>query len=82
MSKFGSDAKDLKLYFSPYALGYCVFKLDGKGLGEAAKEQFMEAGVLAENIIDPKVDTVSNDNFPSNSSGDDSVRFAVVAGLS
>lgn len=77
VNNFGSNAPDLKIYFSPYALNYRIIKLD-KNLGEAAKEQFVDAGVLLDNIIDPKIDTVSNDNFPSNSSGDTTKRFAVV----
>lgn len=77
VNNFGSNAPDLKIYFSPYVLNYRIFKLD-KNLGEAVKEQFVDAGILLDNIIDSKIDTVSNGNFPSNSSGDTAKRFAVV----
>ena len=79
INAFGSNAKDIKLYFSPHAVNYRIFKLNNKILGEAAKEQFIEAGILPENIISPRVDTVSSSNFPSNSSGDHTSRFAIVA---
>lgn len=78
VNNFGSDTKNIKLWFSPYALNYRIFKLENKGLGEAAREQFINAGILPDNIIDSKIDTVGNDNFPSNSSGDATKRFAVV----
>ena len=77
MNNFGSNASDLKIYFSPYALNYHIIKLD-KNLGEAAKEQFADAGVLLDNIIDHKIDTVSSDNLPSYSSGDADRRFAII----
>ncbi|MDO4747243.1 MAG: laccase domain-containing protein [Candidatus Saccharibacteria bacterium] len=77
MNTFKSNASDLKIYCSPYALDYRIFKLD-KNLGEATKEQFVDAGVLPDNIIDSKVDTVSSDCFPSYSSGDANRRFAIV----
>ncbi|MBR5408963.1 polyphenol oxidase family protein [Candidatus Saccharibacteria bacterium] len=77
VNNFGGNAPDLKIYFSPYALNYRIFKLD-KNLGEAVKEQFADAGVLLDNIIDPKIDTVSSDNFPSYSSGDTDRRFAII----
>ena len=80
VKSFGSSASDLKIYFSPYALNYHVFKLD-KNLGEAAKEQFTGAGVLLDNIIDFKIDTVSSNNLLSYSSGDTTKRFAIVAKL-
>ena len=73
---FGCNVKNIKLWFSPYALNYCIFKLN-KGLGEAAKDQFINAGILSDNIIDSRIDTVSNDNFPSNSDGDTTKRFAI-----
>ena len=79
--KFGSDPKNLKIYFSPYALDYKIFKLDNKSLSTAATEQFLAAGVLVENIIDQKIDTVTSENLPSNSHGDVDTRFAIVARL-
>ena len=77
--KFGSDPKDLKIYFSPYALDYKIFKLDNKSLSAAATEQFLAAGVLVKNIIDPKINTVASDNLPSYSHGDTNKRFAILA---
>lgn len=79
--RFGSDAKDLKVYFPPYAVDYCVYKLGNKRLGEVAREQFLSAGVLPENIIDSRHDTVSDKNLPSNSHGDTFNRFAVIVKL-
>ena len=80
VERFGSDVKNLKIYFSPHAVNYQISKLN-KTLSEAAKEQFVGAGVFAENIVDPKIDTVSNENFPSHSSGDVDNRFAIVVRL-
>ena len=77
--KFKSDSKDLFLYFSPCAQNYCVFALNNRKLLDIAKEQFVNAGVLEENVISSGIDTVSNDDFPSNSSGDKKMRFAIVA---
>lgn len=76
---FNSNPEKLKVYFSPYALNYQIFKLDNKLLSEAAKEQLMDAGVLLENILDYEIDTVNNINLPSHSSGDRTQRFAIVA---
>lgn len=80
INHFKSSASDLKIYFSPYALNYRIFKLD-KNLGEAAKEQFINAGISPDNIIDPKIDTVKSNNFPSHSSDDTTKRFAIVVKL-
>lgn len=76
--KFNSEPGKLKMYFSPHAVNYQIQKLDNKTMPEAAKEQLINAGVLLENIIDPGIDTVSSENFPSNSGGDKTQRFAVV----
>ena len=78
VDNFGSDVRDIKLWFSPYALNYRIFKLENKGLGEVAREQFINVGILPDNIIDSEIDTVDSDVFPSNSSGDTTKRFAVV----
>ena len=75
---FGSDPSELKIYFSPHAVNYQIFKFGNKFLPEVAKEQLVEAGVLLENIIDFKVDTVNSANLPSHSSGDKTQRFAIV----
>lgn len=74
----GSNPGELKVYFSPHALNYQIFKFDNKTLSEVAREQLAEVGVLSENIIDYRVDTVENANLPSNSSGDKTQRFAIV----
>lgn len=73
-----SDPKNLRIYFSPYALDYKIYSLENKSLSEATVEQLTNAGVLKENILDEKIDTVSNENFPSNSHGDKNFRFAIV----
>ena len=75
---FGSRAEDIKLFFSPYALNYQILKLDNKSMEEASYEQFIGMGILPENIIDHKIDNVSDDRFPSNSGGDATKRFAIV----
>ena len=78
--KFGSKPEKLKIYFSPHAVNYSVYKFDGKLLSDVAKEQLVEAGVLLENIISSEIDTVSDEHFPSHSSGDKDFRFAIVSG--
>lgn len=75
---FDSNPDELKVYFSPHALNYQIFKFDNKLLSEVAKEQLMDAGVLLENIVDYEIDTVDNINLPSHSSGDRTQRFAIV----
>ena len=75
----GSNPTDLLLYFSPCARNYRIFALDNATLPGAAREQFAEAGVLTQNIIDSAIDTVTSSNLPSHSSGDTDVRFAIVA---
>ena len=74
----GSNPEGLKIYFSPYALNYKIYKFENKLLSELAIEQLTSAGVLPESIVDPKIDTVYNANLPSYSSGDDTKRFAVI----
>lgn len=78
VKNYGSNPEKLKVYFSPHALYYQIYKIDNKILAEAAKEQLIEAGVLLENIVDYKIDTVNNANLPSHSSGDTTQRFAIV----
>lgn len=73
----GSNPGELKVYFSPHALNYQIFKFNNKTLSEVAREQLTEAGVELKNVIDYRVDTVENANLPSNSSGDKTLRFAV-----
>lgn len=78
VENFNSNPEKLKVYFSPHALNYQIFKFDNKLLSEVAKEQLIVAGVLSENIMDYKIDTVDNTNLPSHSSGDTTQRFAIV----
>lgn len=78
VKNFGSDPRKLKVYFSPHALNYKIYKFENKLLSDVAKEQLVEAGVLPENVIDNRIDTVDNDNLPSHSSGDKTQRFAIV----
>ncbi len=78
VQNFNSNPEKLKVYFSPHALNYQIFKFDNKLLSEAAKEQLVDAGVLLESIVDYEIDTVNNINLPSHSSGDRTQRFAIV----
>ena len=66
---FNSNPEKLKVYFSPYALGYQIYRFDDKLLSEVVKEQLVEAGVLLENITDNEVDTAGSVNLPSYCSG-------------
>ena len=79
VENFNSNPEKLKVYFSPHALNYQIFKFSNKFLSAAAKEQLIDAGVLLENIVDHEIDTVDNANLPSHSSGDRTQRFAIVA---
>lgn len=78
VDSYDSDPKDLKIYFSPCALNYEITALDNKKIPDAAKEQLLRSGVLEKNIIEPGVDTFTDERFPSCSAGDGSKRFAVV----
>lgn len=77
VNSFGVDPAELRLYFSPYAISYQITKLHNKTMREAAMEQFTRNGILAENIIDPGIDTTVSDDYPSSSMGDKINRFAV-----
>ena len=72
---------DLKVYFTAHAQNFEIYALNHAKLAEAAKEQLLRAGVKAENIQGSDIDTVSNPNFPSNSAGDKTTRFAVAVKL-
>lgn len=78
VENFGSNPEKLKIFFSPHALNYRMFKFDNKFLSEVAKEQLAKAGILLKNVVDFRVDTVNNDKLPSYSSGDRTRRFAIV----
>lgn len=74
---FGCEAKDLKVFYSPHAVNYKLAKNDKK-MSEFATEQLLSAGVLLKNITDSKIDTVSDEDYPSHSNGDTKTRFAVI----
>lgn len=76
-NNFGSDPKDLMIYFSPCAQNYRIFMLNNQKLPEAAKKQLLRAGILKTNVFSSKIDTVSSPDFPSYSSGDRDTRFAI-----
>lgn len=71
------EAKDLKVFYSPYSVDYEITK-NNKKMGEFATEQLLNAGVLIDNITDLKIDTVSNEIYPSHSNGDTKNRFAII----
>lgn len=75
--KMSCRPEDLKVYLSPHAQNFEIYKLDNAKLAEAAREQLMRAGVLEENIEASDVDTVTNEEYPSNSAGDKIERFAI-----
>jgi copper oxidase (laccase) domain-containing protein len=77
--QYGSNPKNIKIYYSPYALDYRINKLENKTISNAATEQLLASGILKENIIDSKTNTLNDERFPSHSSGDTSYRFAIVA---
>lgn len=74
---YACDPKNLKIYFTPHAQNFEIFALNNAKLAEAAEEQLVRAGVKVENIERSNVDTVTNPEFPSNSAGDKTTRFAV-----
>ena len=76
---YACDPKNLEIYFTPHAQNFEIFALNNVRLAEAAEEQLVRAGVKAENIERSDIDTVTNPEFPSNSAGDKTTRFAVAA---
>lgn len=74
---FGCEVKDLKVFYSPHAVNYELAKNNRK-LADFATEQLLNEGIVLKNIIDSKIDTVSNENYPSHSNGDIKTRFAVI----
>jgi len=73
--------ENLRVYFSPHAQNFEIFALNNTRLAEAAEAQLVRAGVRAENIERSDIDTVTNPDFPSNSAGDKTTRFAVAVRL-
>ena len=47
-------------------------------MADAVCEQLTRAGVLPENIENPGINTITDDDYPSCSNGDLKTRFAVV----
>ena len=74
---FGCEAKELKVFYLPHAVNYKLAKNDKK-MTDFATEQLLNAGVLPNDITDLKIDTVTNEKYPSHSSGDIKTRFAVI----
>ena len=79
--KYECDPVNLKVFFSPCAQNYQIHALDNQKMSDAVFEQLTKAGVLAENIDNPGIDTVTDDKYPSCSNGDYKTRFAVVVRL-
>ncbi len=77
-NEYHSNPSDISVYFSPYARNYEVFQLHKK-ISEVAVEQLLSAGILAGNITDSSIDTMIDNDYPSNSLGDKTERFAIAA---
>lgn len=77
--EFNCIPEDIEVYFSPYAKSYPIFKFGNKSISEVAKGQLCEAGVLLKNFTESPIDTMKDENYPSNCSGDKTERFAIVA---
>ena len=80
-AKFACEPKNLRVYFSPHAQSFKIFALNNAGLSEAAEEQLLRAGIKSEQIERSSVDTVTDINYPSNSAGDKTTRFAIAVRL-
>ena len=78
---YNCKAEDLQVYFTPHAQNFEIYALNHAKLAEAAEEQLVRAGAKAENIERSDIDTVTNPDFPSNSAGDKTMRFAVAIKL-
>lgn len=78
---YSCDPADLRIYFSPHALDFQIFALNNTTLSEAAISQLERAGVKREQIETTDIDTVTNPDYPSNSAGDKTMRFAVAIKL-
>lgn len=80
---FGTNPRDVQIWLSPAAgcENYPLYAFDNKSLHVVNTEQFVKAGVLAKNIIGENIDTTTDENYFSHSSGDTCQRFAIVAKL-
>lgn len=78
VEKFGLNPANLEVFFSPCAQNYEIYALNNQKLPDVAKSQLEKAGVKPENIKESRIDTVTDQRFPSASAGDKTNRFAVV----
>jgi copper oxidase (laccase) domain-containing protein len=78
LAKEGVNPADLKVYFSPCAKNYKIEKLN-QTIPEAARAQLLKAGVSPDNIEESEIDVATDLHFPSNSAGDKTTRFAIIA---
>lgn len=78
---YNCKPQNLKVYLTAHAQNFEIYALNHAKLAEAAKEQLLRAGIKAENIEASDIDTVINPDFPSNSTGDKTTRFAVAVKL-
>ena len=78
---YNCQPENLRVYFSPHAQNFEIFALNHAKLAEAATNQLARAGVPVEIIERSDIDTVTNPDFPSNSAGDKTNRFAVAVKL-
>lgn len=78
---YDCNPADLQIYFSPHALDFQIFALNNATLSEAAISQLERAGIKREQIKTTDIDTVTNPDYPSNSAGDKTMRFAVAVKL-
>lgn len=83
---FGTRPERLTVWLSPAPNKevYPIFKLDNKGMKEAAFEQLQVAGVRLENIIDAPADTATDAHYFSHSeflkgNKESEGRFAMIA---
>lgn len=77
--EYGCEPENLRVYFSPHAQNFEIFALNHAKLAEAATNQLARAGVPVEIIERSDIDTVTDSEFPSNSAGDKTLRFAIAA---
>ncbi len=77
----GCKASELAVYFSPCARNYQIHGLNNQAMIEAAKNQLVSSGVNLDNLEESRIDTVTNPDYPSNSTGDTTERFAILVML-
>lgn len=78
---YNCKPQNLKVYLTAHAQNFEIYALNHAKLAEAAREQLLRAWIKAKNIEASDIDTVTNPDFPSNSTGDKTTRFAVAAKL-